>query len=82
MKTALMHTWSHDECLFSQAGQVSITGVAERTFADTCKTAAEGQAIFDPMSSCAFCCRKSLYKAATVLLPTSSDIVLIASRDP
>lgn len=46
------------------------------------KTAAEGQAIFDPMSLCAFCCRKSLYKATTVLLPTSSDIVLIASRDP
>lgn len=46
------------------------------------KTAAEGQAIFDPMSSCAFCCRKSLCKVTTVLLPTSSDIVLIASCDP
>lgn len=47
MKTALMHARSHDECLFSQAGQVSITGVTERTFADTCKDENSGRGSSD-----------------------------------
>lgn len=32
-----------DECLSSQARQVSITGVAERTFADACKDGSNGR---------------------------------------
>lgn len=46
-KTTLMRMWRSDECLFSQAGQVSITGVPERTFADACKDGNSGRGSSD-----------------------------------
>lgn len=42
-KTSLMRTRCRDECLSSQARQVSITGVAGRTFADACKDGSNGR---------------------------------------
>lgn len=42
-----MRMWRSDECLFSQAGQVSITGVPEHTFADACKDGNSGRGSSD-----------------------------------